>query len=85
MLLDGEKQFEERHSTFEQSWDMWTSWRLFNINQLSFKFLSIVIICDVPNLKNSLQFGELQKCRIKFQNIYCQKCSEIYKNFMLQR
>ena len=25
-------------STFEQSWDIWTSWRLFNI---------IVIICDV--------------------------------------
>ena len=36
LILNGEKQFEKLHPTFEQSWDILTSWRLFNI---------IVIIC----------------------------------------
>ena len=31
---------------FEQSWDIWTSWRLFNI---------IVIICDVKNVKECIR------------------------------
>ena len=30
---------------FEQSWDTWTSWILFNI---------IIIICDVPNFKKCI-------------------------------
>ena len=55
-----EKWFEKLHSAFQQSWDIWISWTLFNI---------IVIICDVQNVKKCMTVLETLKIYSKVFNI----------------